>query len=153
MKNFIKKSAVTTLSMIGILSAMPSAFCSSNGENSMTQSASEEEYYPVLCEDGVRNDGSAYFSEGSFSSSEFKEVLRGLGVINSEGKCNDGWRRIVQINHGEYKGKDPRNGCRVIFKSNEGKLVIFEFGLCDDRFSTAEYNELLIECGVEEALI
>lgn len=153
MKNFIKKSAVATLSVIGILSTMLSTLYALNVENPRAQSVSEEEYFPVLCWDGVSSDGSAYFSEGNFDSAKFKEVLRRTGVTDSEGKYNDGWRRIVQINYGEYEGKDPRNGCRVIFKSNEGKLVIFEFGLCDNKLSPVEYNEFLRECGVEEAVI
>lgn len=33
MKNFVKKTAATTLSVFGILSAMPSAFCAPGGEN------------------------------------------------------------------------------------------------------------------------
>ena len=35
MKNFIKKTAATTLSVFGILSAMPSAFCAPDGENNL----------------------------------------------------------------------------------------------------------------------
>ena len=33
MKNFVKKTAATTLSVFGILSAMPSAFCAPEGAN------------------------------------------------------------------------------------------------------------------------
>lgn len=153
MKNFIKKSAVTTLSVIGILSTMPSTLYALNVENSRAQSVSEEEYFPVLCWDGVRSDGSAYFSEGSFDSAKFEEVLRETGVTSNNGRYNRNWRRIVQINYGDYEGKDPRNGCRVVFKSNEGKLVIFEFGMYDNTVNPEDYNQFLRECGVEEAVI
>ena len=146
MKNFIKRSAVATLSVLGILSVMPSAFCAPKSE--VKVAGAEGEYYPVLL-DGVRSDGSAYFSEGNFTADEFKKVLTNAGIINEEGKYSDEWPRIIEIS--DYDSLEK--GCRVVFKSNDDRLVIFKFGLCGGKLSSSDYNEFLKECGVEEPSI
>ena len=148
MKNFIKKSAVTTLSVLGILSAMPSAFCSSNGENSMTQSVSEEEFVPLLLND--LEDGFVHYHAGSFDVAKFKEILREKDIVDAEGKYTGKWERSLYINAGQkYTGKDPRNGVCVMFMSKDYSYVIFDF--CPDKgISPEDYNAFLKECGVEE---
>ena len=150
MKNFIKKSTVTTLSVIGLLSAMPLAFCVPDVKNQVIQNEDEDEFFPIL----AFEDAYVVYPAGSFDAAKFKEILREKDIIDAEGKYTGKWKRKLHILWDEkYMGEDPRNGLAVEFMSNNaGQLIRFEF--CPDwNVCLEEYNAFLKECGVEEVTV
>lgn len=215
MKNFIKKSAVTTLSVIGILSTMPSALCApgkgckldcnsimivgkylKDFEDISKLEQINKKYADVLkrfhfnpvkldsdkqCSlfpgietyyvgENKRDFISKFPSDnikvmiyriGSFSSSQFREVLVNNNIQDANGAYTGEWHRELEIND-----ENPMNGCRLSFtkvdrsnKSEIDKEIIFDFNPCSERYLRegilcndvlSNYNNFLEKCGIGE---
>lgn len=172
MRKFIKKTAATTLSAIGILSTMPSAFCAQVEEQYSLVNCGENSFSDVLVvKKGQKSRDYTFPNEKVktliyeldlndaifFGQVLEKNKIVSKGMFN-ECKYTGVWNREIEIKDG-----NPMNGCCVTFSSGDKKIV-FLFNPWSDEtlnnynsFSTKSkiesYNKFLKECGVEEATV
>ena len=174
MRKFIKKTAATTLSAMGIFSMMPAAFCAQVEEQYNLVDCGENSYSDVLvAKKGQKSRDYTFPNEKVKTliyeldlndAIFFGQVLEKNKIVNGsifKGYTYTGaWNREVEI-----KDKNPMNGCQVVFTSGD-KKIIFLFDLWIDKtgdmhsynsFATKSkiesYNKLLKDCGVKEATI
>lgn len=155
MKKFIKKVSATTLSIFGILSAMPSAFCAPYGDDPSSKSSGESYSSDMKTNDtkqGKSKNLVYKFSEGSkklfyapysFDADDFWKVLNENKVCENE-RLNKDWRREVLINGGDYM-----KGICCVFISGD-KTITFLFDLCygKELHSIKDYLNFLCMCNL-----
>lgn len=149
MKKFIKKTTATTLSTMGILSAMPSAFCTQVKENYNLGRYHKIPSSDVLvvgkdskCSDHSstsKNVQPIFFLAGSFDVCQFKKVLVDNKIIdNKKGKLSDKWECELEVSAG-----DPSKGYSVAFNSDDKKIVFLFDPNKIGRLNESDYNFIL----------
>ena len=149
MKKIIKKTVATTLSIFGILSAMPSAFCAQVKED-----YNLGRYFKISSSDDLvvgkdnklrdrtsssKNIQPLFFLEGSFDVFQFKKILVDNKIINNkDGKLSSKWECKLELS-----GGDSGKGYSVEFKSKNKKIVFLFNPNKTGKLSESDYNFLL----------
>lgn len=149
MKKLIKKTVTTALSVMGILSAMPSALCTQVKENYNLGRYHKIPSSDVLvvekdskCSDHSstsKNVQPIFFLAGSFDVCQFKKVLVDNKIIdNKKGKLSDKWECELEVSAG-----DPSKGYSVAFNSEDKKIVFLFDPNKIGRLNESDYNFIL----------
>ena len=118
MKKFIKRAAVTTLSVVGILSAMPSAFCApfSNEEKSIAVCGEKHDF-------ATSSEGALKVVLPSNEAMDFvKQIMLKSNIIDEHGNFNKEW--VCKVEYSK-ECKNFSDGCKVSFV-NGGIDIVFE---------------------------
>ena len=170
MKKTIKKVTATTLSIFGVLSVMPSAFCEPYGEDASSKNNGEcysaeisQEKQSAISPEAVtdRNqkgnsknlvhelsEGSKnlFYLPYSFDANDFWKILKENNVCENK-KINKEWNSVIAIN----SAGDTMKDIYFIFKSGS-KKIIFSFNVCSGKklHNVRNYIELLYECSLRQ---
>lgn len=147
MKKLIKKIATTALSIFGIISMVPSAFCSRTSDRMVGFDSN----YRVFIHPRGTTAINFPSSPVNMNFDNLMKIMKLNGVINKHGRLDDEWkveflfrdknRDILKEN------SDRMKGCYVTYRKNKKKIELLIEPCCKGYLSSLkDYNEFLEKC-------